>query len=307
MSETPKNWFDIDRKGLGKLIARRGGGEGWGSQGGGKIALLLELIANAFDADGVTLVEVVLEPEQGVPHATVVVSDDSPGGFENISHAWTLFAESSRKAYPTKRGRFDLGEKLVLARCVEASIISTKAAVMFDNRGRSAMKARRERGTEFQGIARITRAELAEIKEGLRRILVPQGITLTISGAPLPSRVPLKTVEGTLATEISDVEGTLRRSTRKTMVDIHAYSVSSQGGFHACPVVTQPCRADIAHASRPTRRLRVHTPAGRGPARRSFPTGEASRRSVATVRRPSGTCAPSSCHRSILPVACVCR
>lgn len=221
MSETSKNWFDIDRKGLGKLIERRGGGEGWGSQGGGKIALLLELIANAFDADGVTRVEVVLEPEQGVPHATVVVSDDSPGGFENISHAWTLFAESSRKAYPTKRGRFDLGEKLVLALCVEASIISTKAAVMFDNRGRSAMKARRERGTEFQGIARITRAELAEIKEGLRRILVPQGITLTINGAALPSHVPLKTVEGTLATEISDGEGTLRRSIRKTTIDIY--------------------------------------------------------------------------------------
>jgi hypothetical protein len=218
---TDKNWYDVSRKGLSKLIERRGGGDGWGSQGGGKIALLLELIANALDADGVTRVEVVLEPEQGVPHATIVVSDDSPGGFEDISHAWTLFAESSRKAYPTKRGRFDLGEKLVLALCVEASIISTKSAVMFDGRGRTSMKARRPRGTEFQGIARITRAELAEIKEGLKRILVPKGITLTINGAQLPSRVPLKTVEDTLATEISDGEGTLRRSARKTTVDIY--------------------------------------------------------------------------------------
>src|SRR5512135_50355 len=221
MSDIFKNWFDVDRKGLGKLIERRGGGDGWGSQGGGKIALLLELIANALDADGVTRVEVVLEPEQGVPHATVVVTDDSPGGFEDISHAWTLFAESSRKAYPNKRGRFDLGEKLVLALCVEASIISTKAAVMFDNRGRTSMKARRPRGTEFQGIARITRAELAEIKEGLKRILVPKGIALTVNGHPLPTRVPLKTVEATLATEISDDEGTLRRSSRKTTVDIY--------------------------------------------------------------------------------------
>jgi hypothetical protein len=221
MSDIFKNWFDVDRKGLGKLIERRGGGDGWGSQGGGKIALLLELIANALDADGVSRVEVVLEPEQGVPHATVIVRDDSPGGFEDISHAWTLFAESSRKASPHKRGRFDLGEKLVLALCVEASIISTKAAVMFDNRGRTSMKARRPRGTEFQGIARITRAELAEIKEGLKRILVPKGITLTINGEQLPSRVPLKTVEATLATEISDGEGTLRRSARKTTVDIY--------------------------------------------------------------------------------------
>ena len=221
MSDTSKNWFDVDRKGLAKLIERRGGGDGWGSEGGGKIALLLELIANALDADGVTRVEVILEPEPNVPHATVVVRDDAPDGFADITHAWTLFAESSRKSYATKRGRFNLGEKLVLALCVEASIISTKGAVMFDARGRTNMKARRDRGTEFQGIARITRAELAEIKVGLQKIIVPAGVTVLINGEPLPTRTPLKTVEATLATEIADGEGTLRRSTRKTTVDIY--------------------------------------------------------------------------------------
>ena len=221
MSDMFKNWFEVDRKGLAKLIERRGGGDGWGSQGGGKIALLLELIANALDADGVTRIEVVLEPEQGVPHATIVVRDDAPDGFADMTHAWTLFAESSRKAYATKRGRFNLGEKLVLALCTEASIISTKGAVMFDSRGRSNMKARRERGTEFMGIARITRAELAEIKDGLKKIIVPKGVTVLLNGEPLPTREPLKTVEATLATEISDDEGTLRRSSRKTTVSIY--------------------------------------------------------------------------------------
>ena len=221
MSDIFKNWFEVDRKGLAKLIERRGGGDGWGSEGGGKIALLLELIANALDADGVTRVEVILEPEPNVPHATVVVRDDAPDGFADITHAWTLFAESSRKSYATKRGRFNLGEKLVLALCVEASIISTKGAVMFDARGRTNMKARRDRGTEFQGIARITRAELAEIQQGLKRILVPAGVTLLVNGEPLPTRTPLKTVEATLPTEISDGEGTLRRSARKTTVHIY--------------------------------------------------------------------------------------
>lgn len=221
VSEFVKNWFDVDRKGLARLIERRGGGSGWGSQGGGKIALLLELIANALDADGVTRIEVILEPEPGAPLTTIVVRDDAPGGFNDMSHAWTLFAESSRKAQATKVGRFNLGEKLVLALCTEASIISTKGAVMFDGRGRSSMKARRDRGTEFQGIARITRAELAEIQEGLKQILVPKGITLLVNGTPLPSRTPLKTVEATLTTEIADAEGTLRRTARKTTVDIY--------------------------------------------------------------------------------------
>lgn len=221
MSEASKNWFDVDRKGLAKLIERRGGSGGAGSEGGGKIALLYELIANALDADGVTRVEVVLEPEEGVPLATVIVRDDAPGGFTDLTHAWTLFAESSRKAYATKRGRFNLGEKLVLALCTEASIISTKGAVMFDARGRSSMRARRERGTEFMGIARITRAELAEIKIGLKRLIVPAGITVLINGEPLPARAPIKTIEATLPTEIADEEGTLRRSARKTTVHIY--------------------------------------------------------------------------------------
>lgn len=211
MSSTSKNWFDVSRAGLAKLIERRG-----------KIALIHELIANAWDADGTTLVEVILEPEEGVPHATIVVRDDAPDGFADLSHAWVLFAESSRKVLATKRGRYCLGEKLVLALCNEASIISTKGAVMFDARGRSSMKARRPQGTEFMGIARITRAELAEIKADLKKLLAPPGITTRINGEELPRRTPIKTIEATLPTEIADAEGMLRRTARKTTISIYA-------------------------------------------------------------------------------------
>ena len=205
-----KNWFEIDRKGLAKLIERRGKG-----------AIVMELISNALDADGTTRVEVVLEPEQGVPQATIVVRDNAPGGFTDISHAWTVFAESERKAYPTKRGRYDVGEKLVLALCNEASIVSTKGAVLFDSRGRHSMKARRERGTEFQGIARINRAELAEIKEDLKKLIPPVGVAIVVNGQELPARTPLKIIEATLPTEIADAEGFLRRTARKTTIHIY--------------------------------------------------------------------------------------
>ena len=237
MSATSKNWFDIDRKGLGKLIERRG-----------KIALIQELIGNALDADGVTRIEVVLEPEQGVPHATVVVRDDAPEGFADLTHAWTLFAESNRKAFPTKRGRFNLGEKLVLALCTEASIISVKGAVMFDARGRSNMKARRERGTEFMGIARITRAELAEIKEGLKRIIPPPGVTIFVNGEELPSRLPIRSFEATLPTEIADEEGVLRRSTRKTTVHVYEPLPGAPPMLHelGMPVVETGDKWDIS-------------------------------------------------------------
>lgn len=237
MHKTAKNWFDVDRKGLGKLIERRG-----------KISLIHELISNALDADGVTRVEVELFPEEGVPHTTVIVRDDAPGGFSDLTQAWTLFAESDRKAFPGKRGRFCLGEKLVLSLCTEASIISTKAAVMFDSRGRSLMKARRPRGTEFQGIARITRAEMEEIKEGLHRVIPPCGVAILLNGKELPPRVPIGTFEAALPTEIADEEGMLRRSTRKTVVHVYEPLPGTPAMLHelGIPVVETGDKWDVS-------------------------------------------------------------
>jgi len=210
MTTEAKNWFDVSRKGLAKLIERRG-----------KNALIYELIGNAWDADGVTHVEVILEPEDGKPLVTIVVRDDAPGGFADLTHAWMLFAESNRKGHAGKRGRFCLGEKLVLALCEEASIISTKGGVMFDGRGRTNTRARRDKGTEFQGIARITRAELAEIRVELKKLIPPPGVTTTINGESLPRRAPLRRVETTLPTEIADEDGNLKRTARKCLVDLY--------------------------------------------------------------------------------------
>jgi hypothetical protein len=237
MSDTRKNWFTVDSTGLSKLIERRG-----------KIALIFELVSNALDADGVTKVEIILEPEEGVPLATVVVRDDAPDGFTDLSLAWTVFGESTRKKSAEKRGRYCLGDKLVLALCTEASIISTKGAVMFDSRGRSSMKARRDRGTEFQGIARITRAELAEIKSGLRRVIPPPGVAIFVNGEALPPRLPVKSFEATLPTEIADEEGVLRRSARKTTVHVYEPLPSEPPMLHelGLPVVETGDKWDVS-------------------------------------------------------------
>jgi hypothetical protein len=136
----------------------------------------------------------------------------------------------------------------VLALCTEAMIVSTKGAVMFDARGRSPMKSRRDRGTEFQGIARITRAELAEIKQGLPRIIAPEGVTITIDGQPLPHRVPLRSFEATLATELADDEGVLRRTTRKTMVHVYEPLPGTMPMLHelGIPVVETGDKYDLS-------------------------------------------------------------
>jgi hypothetical protein len=214
-----RNWFEVDRKGLGKLLERRGNG-GNGIVGA-KAAVVFELISNGCDPDGVTQVDVKLVPEDGVPKVWVTVTDDAPDGFADLRHAWTLFAESNRKADATKRGRFNLGEKLVLALCEEASIVTTTGGVMFDHRGRTTTRTRRERGSEFTGLARVTRSELTEILLDLNKLIPPIGVVITVNDERIQPRTPIATFEATLPTEISDEDGMLKRSSRKTTINVY--------------------------------------------------------------------------------------
>jgi len=47
--------------------------------------------------------------------ATITVADDAPDGFCDMRDAYTLFKETYKRKDPIKRGRFNFGEKQVLA------------------------------------------------------------------------------------------------------------------------------------------------------------------------------------------------
>src|SRR5258707_138005 len=152
-------WLEVDLQGLAKLLVKRG-----------KAFALFELIQNSWDTDA-TEVFVSLKPIPGVPKASLVVEDDDPHGFQDISHAWTLFAESAKKADASKRGRFNLGEKLVLACCDSAIVSSTSGSVAFDKDGRHALRSRRERGSRFEATIRMTREEYAAASRALATLI----------------------------------------------------------------------------------------------------------------------------------------
>ena len=209
----PAAWFDVDRKGLAEIVERRGG----------KAWLINELISNAWDEQGVTTVSVQLIPEPGKPQCTIVVEDDAPDGFADLRHAWTLFAPSKKRTNAEQRGRFNLGEKLVLALCAEASIETTTGGVMFDHRGRTAMRTKRERGSVFTGLVRMTRDELEQVRKDLQMLLPPTNIATTIDGERIADRTPLATFTEVLWTEIADPEspeGTLCRRVRSCDVRV---------------------------------------------------------------------------------------
>jgi hypothetical protein len=203
MSKKP--WFEVDREGLAEIVLRRGG-LSW---------LIQELISNCWDENGVTKVDVTIEPVEGSPTVELTVIDDAPEGFKDLSHAWTLFAKSAKRTDAEKRGRFNLGEKLVLAFCKEAAITTTTGQVMFDSRGRTSGRERRSAGSEFFGIIRMTRAQLDQALVDLKRLIPPNNIATTINGERLMPRAPIASWHESLWTELPDEEtGALARRLR---------------------------------------------------------------------------------------------
>jgi hypothetical protein len=200
--------FEVDRDGLAKLLERRG--KSWA---------VLELIQNSWDED-VSEVQVTLEPVPGRPVCRLVVEDDDPEGFVDLRHSYTLFAESEKKADATRRGRFNLGEKLVIAVCDTAEIVTTTGAVRFDASGRRHLRRRRDRGSRFEGMIRMTRAEYEDACRAVETLLAPDGVRTVFNGSELQPRVPLREFTVTLPTEISDADGVLRPTERKTAVRV---------------------------------------------------------------------------------------
>jgi hypothetical protein len=204
-------WFDVDKAGLGRQAEEQGKGR-----------LVGELIQNALDEPGVTQVAVTLTQVPGQPLADLTVEDDAPEGFRDLAHAYTLFAPSSKRANPEQRGQFNLGEKLVLAVCDQASIATTKGTVLFDpDHGRVEKPDKRERGSVFTGRIRMTADEYAQVCDYLRSLLLPEGVAVTFNGGKLLPRTPLHAFTASLETQIADDKGVMRPTTRKAQVSLY--------------------------------------------------------------------------------------
>ena len=99
-----KNWFEVSKEGLKQLQESKT-----------KDFVLRELIQNAWDEDGITYCHVIAKQQNGI--AYIEVEDDAPEGFRDITHAFMLFAPTYKRKNPEKRGRYNIGEKQVLAIC----------------------------------------------------------------------------------------------------------------------------------------------------------------------------------------------
>jgi len=203
------NWFDVDKAGLAKLVASKP-----------KAFIVYELLQNAWDQN-VTRVDVTLELVAGTRSAQITVVDDDPDGFADLRDAYTLFAESRKKGNVGQRGRFNLGEKLVLALAKAACIETTTGGVWFNEHGRHASRHRRDAGSLFRATIPMTKADLEEINQAVKRLIPPADIATMFNGCILASRFPVAFVNEVLPTVVADGEGVLRKTSRKTLVRVY--------------------------------------------------------------------------------------
>ena len=184
-------------------------------------SLVKELIQNSWDeAPEATVCEVEIGPGSGGAKTLVNVMDDGPG-FSNIADAYTLMGASSKRASPTKRGRFNLGEKELIAVAHEATIQTVGHTIYFPSKGgRKKYRNSVQRGTTVHMMMPWGAGARTELVERLKRFR-PTECRLVINAEEVEKREPIVTHNATLPTVLqSGVGEPMRMTERRTNIDI---------------------------------------------------------------------------------------
>jgi hypothetical protein len=226
MKNKTKAWFGVHVPGLRQLLGGRD-----------SAFILTEPLQNAWDEEGTTSVEVELLSEG--KRTGIRVTDDNPEGFKDLDESFTLFAPSRKKGNPEQRGRFNLGEKLVLACCDEATITSTTGRMIFDKDGRRRSRVTRITGTCVEGwlVPGITTA--AKLRESAMRLIPPPNIKTLVDGIEIVPPKEIGTYRVSLSTPIANANGELKNGPRMTNVTLYE-SFEQEGlllemGIPVCP------------------------------------------------------------------------
>ena len=199
------NWFDVSKEGLAQL-----------QKGKSKTFIINELIQNAFDED-IVICKVTTKFNNN--HLHLSVYDDSPRGFIELSHSYTLYADTYKRTDPNKRGRFNLGEKQVLSICKKASVQSTTGTVIFDETGRHEKPEKTKKGSIVTIDLEATEKEYKEILKHTKLLLVPKHIKFIVNNEQIKSKPVFKSFDCSLLTEILEHD-VMRHRWRKTQVDL---------------------------------------------------------------------------------------
>lgn len=208
-----KNWFEVDKNGLNEMFANFPAER-----------MVAELVQNSWDCDKAKECKVVIMPNTGpgMKYTEVTVVDDNPDGFKNLQDAYTLFRSTDKREDPTKRGRYNLGEKIVLARAVNGLITTTTGAIEFDGEGRKNRPSLKTKSGSVVSIQfkKWSDKEVKTTLEFLQKLYVPEGINFHVQGKVVDYTPPMKVSKVKMATEYLKPDGSgnmvMTKTTRVT-------------------------------------------------------------------------------------------
>jgi hypothetical protein len=208
-TQSASSWLEVDIIGLRRTLERKG-----------KAWAIFELVQNSWDTDA-TRVDVTLTKPNKNGMSTLTCRDNAPDGYRDLSEAHTLFGSSSKKADPTKRGRFNAGEKFVLVMCESAKVTSTTGQIAFlvNGKRKENSEITTDAGTVFEGVLEMTEGEWLEVGRQVQLLLPP--IPTTYNGVEVRPRNPLKAFEESLPTEVANDRGVLTPRKRRTEVRVY--------------------------------------------------------------------------------------
>jgi len=227
-----RNWFAVDVDGLAQLQAGRP-----------KWHVVRELVQNAFD-EKVSNVSLVLHRNGRTTE--IVVQDDCPEGFKDLSDAFTLFGETYKRSDPTKRGRFNLGEKQAIAQAKSATIQTTKGTIIFSEFERRTTRQKREAGSEIRLTMVCKAEEHQEMLQQAKRFIPPAGVSYAINGQAVVPPPVWKRFDANALKTVDMVDGALSQTYR--CAEIRLYESNGDGSWLyelGIPVLKINCRWSV--------------------------------------------------------------
>ena len=192
----------------------------------------LEILSNVFDEargyEGAgtvqrarpTRCDIVIEPVPGSRAHRYMVSDDG-AGFLDESDVYTLFGPTPKRSNAAVAGRFNAGEKQLIAVAKTAVVKTGWSTTSFSNDRRTVKKHRTPHtGTSVECVMRWTVAEAEEVVEAIKRCRPPQGLTVTLNGETLPNVAEAHAVVRVSLPTVLLSEGQMRPTVRKTNVTV---------------------------------------------------------------------------------------
>jgi len=205
-----KSWFEVSPNGLRKTLSQKD-----------KFFLITETVSNAWDAEGCTRVDITLTKPDENGFSWLTATDNAPQGFSDISHSYMMYAESEKKDKANKRGRFNAGEKDVIAMSVEARLTTVSGQILFNSDGtRTEGSEKRNAGSELTAKIPLTLEEYEHVIAQAKRLLPPNNIATYVNGVHVASRRASGTIDASLPTPLADREGFVRNVERPCKVKL---------------------------------------------------------------------------------------